>query len=204
MYYRYGYSFTPEQLAFFVRCISETRAVPGDIIEVGCAAGHTTCFLNQHLQTSGIAKDYYCIDTFSGFAAGDVFHEIHDRGKKRSDFTGFRCNRLKWFEYTLKQNGCKHVFCIQTDVKKYQFRRPVSFCLLDVDLYAPTLYALQSLWPLLSPGGIIVVDDCRSSNQFDGALQAYCEFTGSLRMPQEFLLDKLGLIRKEATLSPGN
>src|SRR2546427_9493700 len=99
MHYRYMYSFTPQQLAFFVGCINETREVFGDIIEIGCAAGQTTCFLNRHLQESGISKDYYCIDTFSGFLSGDVAFEVAERGKKWSDFTGFRVNRLKWFMY---------------------------------------------------------------------------------------------------------
>jgi SAM-dependent methyltransferase len=196
MYYRYSYNFTPEQLSFFVSCINDTRGVDGDIFEIGCFAGQTTCFLNRHLQESGIAKDYYCIDTFKGFTSEDVALEVAERGKKWSDFTGFRVNRLKWFRYTLKQNGCHRVFCIQTDVQKYKFDRAVSFCLLDVDLYRPTLYALKNIWPLLSPGGIIVVDDCKPSNPSDGALQAYTEFTQSQTVPQRFLMDKLGLIQK--------
>lgn len=196
MYYRYSYSFTPEQLAFFVGCINDTRGVHGDIFEIGCAAGQTTCFLNRHLQLSGITKDYYCIDTFDGFTSEDVAFEVAERGKKWNDFDGFRVNRLKWFMYTVKQNGCHRVSCIQTDVQKYRFCRPISFCLLDVDLYRPTLYALQNIWPLLSPGGIIVVDDCKPANQFDGALQAYTEFTEGQKIPQRFLMDRLGLIEK--------
>ena len=202
MYRPYSYNFTPEQLAFFVRCISETREVHGDVIEVGCETGHTTCFLNRHLQTSGIAKDYYCIDTFSGFLPEDISFEVKNRGKKWRDYSGFRVNRVKWFEYMLKQNGCTRIFCVETDVQKYQFRRPVSFCLLDVDLYRPTLYALENIWPMLSPGGIIVVDDCKTANQFDGALQAYTEFTESRKIPQRFLLDKLGILRKEPASGP--
>jgi len=196
MYYRYTYSFTPEQLAFFVGCLNDTREVDGDIFEIGCAAGQTTCFLNRHLQQSNIAKDYYCIDTFHGFTSEDVNFEVSQRGKKGSDFTGFRVNQLKWFMYTLKQNRCDRVFCVRTDVQRYKFCRPISFCLLDVDLYRPTLYALKHIWPLLSPGGIIVVDDCRPANEFDGALQAYTEFTESQKIPARFVMDKLGLIQK--------
>lgn len=196
MYYRYAYSFTPEQLAFFVTCLNETREVEGDVLEIGCAAGHTTCFLSRHLQVSGIQKPYYCIDTFRGFLKKDVSYEVSERGKKWSDFSGFRVNRLKWFQYTMKRNGCENVRCVKTDVQNHQFIRPTSFCLVDVDLYRPTLYALQSIWPLLSPGGIIVVDDCRPANQFDGALQAYTEFTQSRAIPQRFQFDKLGILQK--------
>jgi O-methyltransferase len=197
MYYRYAYNFTPEQLTFFVQCINETRDVRGDIFELGCATGHTTCFLNQHLQTAGIAKDYYCIDTFGGFTTADVAFEIEKRGKKRADFIGFRNNNLKRFEYTLKQNSCRRTFCVQSDVQQYEFRRRISFCLLDVDLYQPTISALRKVWPMLSPGGMIVVDDCKPANQFDGALQAYTEFTESEGLPSRYTLDKLGILKKQ-------
>jgi predicted O-methyltransferase YrrM len=196
MHYRYAYNFTPEQLAFFVQCINETRDVCGDIFEVGCATGHTTCFLNRHLQMAGIAKDYYCIDTFGGFTTADVAFEIEKRGKKRGDFTGFRNNSLKRFEYTLKRNSCRRTFCVQSDVQQYEFQRPISFCLLDVDLYKPTISALRKVWPMLSPGGIIVVDDCKPANQFDGAMQAYTEFTESERLSSRYTLDKLGILKK--------
>ena len=199
LFYRYNYNFTPEQLAFLVQCLNETRDVSGDVFEVGCARGHTTCFLNRHLQSSGIAKDYYCIDTFGGFTAEDVAFEITQRGKKRSDFTAFRSNSLKWFEYTLKQNGCRRTFCVRTDVQNFEFCRPISFCLLDVDLYRPTISALRRIWPMLSPGGIIVIDDCKQGNQWDGAMQAYSEFTETEKIPPRFLLDKLGLLQRVAT-----
>lgn len=199
LFYRYTYNFTPEQLAFLVQCLNETRDVSGDVFEVGCARGHTTCFLNRHLQSSGIAKDYYCIDTFGGFTAEDVAFEITQRGKKHSDFTAFRSNSLKWFEYTLKQNRCRRTFCVRTDVQNFEFCRPISFCLLDVDLYRPTISALRRIWPMLSPGGIIVIDDCKQGNQWDGAMQAYSEFTETEKIPPRFLLDKLGLLQKVAT-----
>lgn len=197
MYYRYSYSFTPEQLAFFLGCLNETREVAGSIFEIGCASGNTTCFLNRHLQTSEIDKDYYCIDTFCGFTREDVLFEVDKRGKNWRDFTGFRVNRLKWFEYTLRQNGCKNVFCIQSDVQEYKFEGAISFCLLDVDLYRPTMHALQNVWPLLAPGGIIVVDDCKAANQFDGALEAYSEFTDSHSIPRRIQFGKLGVLHKE-------
>jgi predicted O-methyltransferase YrrM len=202
MYYRYQYFFNPEQLAFLTQCITETRDVSGDIVEIGCALGHTTCFLNRHMQCSGIQKPYYCIDTFSGFAANDVAFETNHRGKApavEAYRNTFSYNNLKWFKYTLKLNGCDNVTCIQTDVKNYKFDRPISFCLLDVDLYQPSRYALESIWPLLSPGGIIVVDDCDPPpHQWDGAYEAYTEFTKERSIAPRFVAHKLGVLKKDA------
>jgi hypothetical protein len=52
---------------------------------------------------------------------------------------------------------------------------------------------------MLSPGGIIVIDDCKQGNQWDGAMQAYSEFTETEKIRPRFLLDKLGLLQKVAT-----
>ncbi len=197
MFYRYSYNFSPEQLSFLISCITATKAIPGAIVEIGCAQGQTTVFLNKHLQYAGISKRYVCIDTFGGFVEQDVSWEVTSRGKPRTALhNSFLINSLSWFRHTLESNGCSDVACVQTDVKRHSFQEPVSFCLCDVDLYKPTLYTLRNIWPVLSPGGIMVVDDCKDKNIFDGAYQAYREFIGEIGQEASVLLDKLGVIRK--------
>src|SRR6266481_921767 len=196
MFHRYGYNFSPGQLAFLVQCLDETRNVPGNIFEIGCSAGQSACFLSQHLRSLKTGKNYYCIDTFSGFTRDDVAFETGSRGKGGHDYSGFRLNSLKWFKYTLALNGCTNVHPVQADANDYQFTAPVSLCILDVDLYRPTLHALENLWPHLSPGGMVVVDDCLPNNKFDGAYQAYLEFTTTYRIEPNIVLDKLGIIRR--------
>ena len=51
---------------------------------------------------------------------------------------------------------------------------------------------------MLSPGGMIVVDDCVPNNMFDGALQAYTEFLAEIGVTPCFKLDKLGILQKPA------
>ena len=195
-FYHYWYNFTPEQLSFLVNCINQTREVPGDIFEVGCASGHTTCFLNQHLQSAGIAKDYYCIDTFDGFTRQDTTYEVTVRGKHPKHLGGFRSNSLKWFKYTLELNSCERVHCVQTDVQNYDFTLPISFCLLDVKLYQPTRIALEKSWPMISPGGMIVVGECKPGTSFDGAFHAYEEFTKAQEIRPRYVLGNLGVLEK--------
>jgi len=195
MYPKYVYNFTPEQLAFLVGCINKTKPLEGAIYEIGCGAGCTTLFLNRHLQCSGIKRRYVCIDTFKGFTRSDVSWEILHRGKKAGDYREFAVNSPQWFRYTMRANSCD-VVCLPMDVQDYQFREKISFCLVDVDLYKPTSYALSNLWPVLEPGGIIVVDDCRERNRWDGAYQAYTEFTKTMGLPETVVLDKLGVVEK--------
>src|SRR5687767_11915375 len=55
---RYEYNFTPAQLAFLVRALTEVRDVPGKIAEIGCADGRTTLFLNVHMDAEQINREY--------------------------------------------------------------------------------------------------------------------------------------------------
>ena len=196
-FYRYWYNFTPEHLSFFVNCLNQTRDVPGDIYELGCANGHTAVFLNQHLQSAGIDKDYYCLDTFDGFTKEDTTFEVKHRGKTPRNLGGFRSNKPKWLEYTLRRNHCKRTFCVKANVENYEFRQPIAFCLIDVALYRPTVTSLHKIWDCLSPGGVAVVSNCKPGNCFDGAMQAYDEFTGKYAIRPRILHDRLGLLEKQ-------
>lgn len=47
----------------------------------------------------------------------------------------------------------------------------------------------------MSSGGIIVVDDCKPAELWDGALQAYEEFVEQKGLSNEIAAGKLGIIR---------
>ena len=73
----------------------------------------------------------------------------------------------------------------------------ISFALVDVDLYKPTAAALPKIWERLSPGGVIVVDDCRPGDyKYDGSLQAYLEFAQTIGEEPEYRAGRLGIINK--------
>ena len=78
-------------------------------------------------------------------------------------------------------------YCSFSDLRESARKSKVESCLLPCN------------WPMLSLGGIIVVDDCKPDNQFDGAMQAYTEFTATHKMPPRFVLDKLGILEKKCS-----
>jgi len=195
----YLYNFSPPQLCFLCQCIDDTRNIEGAVSEVGCAAGATTVFLNMYMTAQGIEKAYYAIDTFSGFVPDDIKFEVAHRGKTRGLFAGFQANKKKWFDETMRNNNIDRVVSIEADVNNFDFKTigNLSFCLLDLDLYRPMKKALQELYSILSPGGVIVVDDCDSSNvSWDGSDQAYKEFMKEIDHAPKIIHDKLGVIKK--------
>jgi ubiquinone/menaquinone biosynthesis C-methylase UbiE len=84
-------------------------------------------------------------------------------------------------------------------VNKYDLTTLGALCfvLLDVDLYRPMKKSLKQLYRVLTPNGIIIVDDCDSKvKAWDGADQAYKEFMQEINQPAQIVHDKLGIVRK--------
>ncbi|MEM7624098.1 MAG: TylF/MycF/NovP-related O-methyltransferase [Planctomycetota bacterium] len=95
------------------------------------------------------------------------------------------------------QPGGKSRF--QTDANIFDFASlaPVSFALLDFDLYRVTKNCLPQLYEQLSPGGVIVVDDCDTGGtRWDGSAQAYREFVREQGLTELIVHGKLGVVKK--------
>jgi SAM-dependent methyltransferase len=197
----YPYFFTPAQLGFLCDCIDETRNLAGCIVEVGCNRGATTIFLNRHLRDRGIRKEYFALDTFSGFTRRDVSHEVEARGKSSSLDTHFTVNDQRWFDRSMQLAGFTDVHSIKCDAVEFDYASlgPIALALCDVDLYLPTKSALKGTYDHLLPGGIIVVDDCLPSGPYDGALLAYREMTTENGSTGRIVHDKLGVIAKSSS-----
>lgn len=197
-FHAYDYMFSPAQLAFLVSCLDDTRKVDGPIVEVGCALGKTTVYLDRHLTDVGDERRYLCVDTFSGFVPDDVEFEASKRNKTRSLLDGFSVNQKSWFDLNLADNHITRVSTFESDIKRFDLSSHaprISFCLLDVDLYQPIKVGLEKIVPLLGKGGIVVVDDVKPNNTFDGAYQAYVEYVETHQLPEEIVHGKLGVIR---------
>jgi hypothetical protein len=154
--------------------------------------------LNKYLTGSGIgARTYYAIDTFSGFTRAHASFEVRERGKAESISDYFQENKKAWFDKTMSIHGLSCVQSVKSDVTTFDFTSiaPIAFCLLDVDLYKPTIESLPRIYACMSSGGIIVVDDCKSQEMWDGAWQAYTEFVRDKGIPSEIVNGKLGIIR---------
>jgi len=198
-YYRYQYNFVPSQICFLCNIISDLKKVEGTVLEIGCAYGSTTVFLNKHMDAEGIEKPYVCIDTFEGFTDDDIAFEVQNRNKIQAMFiNGFKFNSKNRFDSTMSFNGINRVKSYKADICKFDLSSlgPIAFCLLDVDLYKPTTHALPRLYQQLAPGGMIVIDDYQADERYDGALEAYTEFCDNNNLKLDIVHNKLGIIRK--------
>jgi hypothetical protein len=198
MFSVYNYMFNPEQLRFLMDSLMETADTEGCCVEAGCASGATTTLLRKWMECKNVRKQYYAIDTFSGFRSEHVEYEMQLRNKPEIIKHVFKANKKTWFDASMKLAGISDVISVEADVAQFDFLAvaPISFCLLDVDLYLPIAAALPRIYDGLSSGGMIVCDDCCPNTMYDGALQAYEEFVGNKELAHNVILGKFGIVRK--------
>lgn len=197
--FKYSFMFTVPQLFFICQCLEQVREIKGSIAEIGCAWGRTTVFINKYMDAQNIEKKYYAIDTFSGFITKDIENE-NPRLRKFYENHSFHINSKEHFDYTMIKNNINRVKSIRADVNMYDFSKMGALCfaLLDVDLYRPTKKGIKELYDILSPNGIIIVDDCNPNNiAWKGAYRAYTEFMTEIHEPINIVHNKLGLIKKQ-------
>jgi O-methyltransferase len=148
------------------RCIRDVilREVPGDLIETGVWRGGATIFMRAVLKAYGNDdRSVWVADSFHGLPppngekypadAGDA-HHVEDRLRVtldqvkanfvRYDLLDERVKFLKgWFSETLAAAPIDHLAVMR----------------LDGDMYESTMDALRALYPRLSPGGYVIIDD---------------------------------------------
>jgi len=136
------------------------RGVPGDLIETGVWRGGATIFMRAALKARGVTdRAVWVADSFEGLPApkdggdgADLSHVEHlavSLDQVRANFARFdllddQVKFLKgWFRDTLPA----------APIEKLALLR------LDGDLYSSTMDALEPLYPKVSPGGYVIVDD---------------------------------------------
>jgi O-methyltransferase len=166
-------------LAVVWRELAQTLAhdVAGDVVEFGCYAGTTSLFIRRLLDETGqsASRDFHVYDSFEGLppkvaqdasAAGEGFQAGVLQVSKKEFLHQFRSANLQpptvhkgWFnELTEKDVPAK-----------------IAFAFLDGDFYESIRDSLALVWPRLSPGGVILIDDY-AREALPGATQAVTEF----------------------------
>jgi hypothetical protein len=154
------------------------RGVPGDFIECGAWRGGATIFMRAVLKAHGVKdRRVWVADSFEGLPAprGDVYPAdaevpVESKGAmavsleqvqenfRRYGLLDDRVQFLKgWFSETLPGAPIERLAVLR----------------VDGDLYESTMDALKSLYPRLSVGGYVIVDDAGSLPPCRKAVEDY-------------------------------
>jgi O-methyltransferase len=178
---------TPERLYRWSHALIETVSVPGAVLEIGCASGGTAAHAYGLLRNLRVNKRYIAIDTFDGFVPAQFDHDAA-LGTPEAVRHGFSVSSMALVHQILRQLGAADVELIRADIvalAEDRLPRQISAALIDVDLHPPVIAALAKVWPRLSPGGVILVDDCNEDNGFR-ARAAFAEFCAERGLPERY------------------
>lgn len=134
----------------------------GDWVEVGVWKGGGALFLAALMRDWQIDRELYLYDTFGAVPVGGFSHEKDIEFARRFSMgEGGRDYRHEVEELFVRFGLNRNLRFVPCDIVQPPPVLPekISFLLIDVDFYEPTLGALQAFYDRVLPGGIIILDD---------------------------------------------
>lgn len=172
----------------------EANEIKGGMIEAGCALGGSAILLSK---LKNQKRDFSVYDVFETIPAptSEDPSDVHERyekiasggaqGLEGDEYYGYQENLyekvLSNFEregVDLETNQVSLVKGLLQDTMKVT--GPISFAHIDVDWYDPVKVSLERIYPHLSVGGVIVLDD-------------YYDWGGCRKAVDEFLANNKGV-----------
>jgi O-methyltransferase len=146
--------------------------IPGDIVECGVWKGGSMMAIARTLANKGITRRLHLFDTFEGMSEPtDVDRNIG--GKLAADALATEDKKTSWnWAYSSLEEVKKHLRETGYDQSQVVFVKgkvedtipaqapaQISLLRLDTDWYESTYHELVHLYPRLSVGGVLIIDD---------------------------------------------
>ncbi len=160
--------------------------IRGDIVEVGCWGGGALALaLSRVITRHGQKRNVWGFDTFEGHPEPSS-DELDVWGNNQLErFEEFRSRGDDWCKVEIKQvRENVETVCASTkqlqlikgkaeETLKVEVPETVSVLRIDVDWYEPSLASLDVLYPRLSRGGVLIIDDY---GHHSGSRKAFNEY----------------------------
>jgi O-methyltransferase len=172
----------PDKVRFFNWWLQTGRMtaekVPGVFVELGVYKGESAGILHQ----MDPDRPFHLFDTFTGFTPGDLDIETGEAATYTPD--NFADTSV---EMVLKKiNGNNNIIIHKGYFPESarDFHHQVALLNMDADLYKPTRSGLELFYPLMAPGGIILVHDY--NHKWPGIIKAVDGFVKTI--PENMIL----------------
>jgi O-methyltransferase len=174
-------------------CISDViqNEVEGDLIETGVWRGGATIFMRAVLKAFGDNKRLVWVaDSFEGLPKPSPELYPADEGAQfflYNDSLGVPLEQVKanFEKYDLLDEQVRFLKGWFKDTLPTAPINTLAVLRLDGDLYESTIIALRSLYPKLSIGGYVIIDDYAPS--LPGCVQAVADFRSQHNITEEMI-----------------
>ncbi len=138
--------------------------IPGDLIETGVWRGGSVIFMLSVLKAFQINdRNVWAADSFQGLPKPDEMRYPADKGDicYQRSFTAVSLEEVKsnCSKYGLLDEQVKFIPGWFKDTLPNAPMKSLALIRLDGDMYESTIQALENLYPKLSRGGYVIVDD---------------------------------------------
>jgi O-methyltransferase len=147
-------------------CIRDVlrRGVPGDLIETGVWRGGATILMRAVLKAYGdTERSVWVADSFQGLPPPDAESYPADSGDQHHTFDALAVSieqvRRNFERYGLLDEQVRFLPGWFRDTLPGAPISQLAVLRLDGDMYESTMVALTALYPRVSPGGYVIVDD---------------------------------------------
>ena len=175
------------------------RGVPGAIVECGVWRGGSVLAMIRVLQELGVDdRDVYLYDTFEGMTepgevdtsrfskpALQIWQETPEGSTPWRWAFDAEIFDLDFVKRVMKQSGYpeERIHFVQGPVQDTipgTLPDAIAVLRLDTDWYDSTMHELQHLYPVMSPGAVLIIDDF---GHWDGARRAVEEYFSTTAAP---------------------
>ena len=180
---------SPERLHSLIRAVEYVvrNDIPGDVVECGVwKGGSMMAVASTLLELGTVDRALYLFDTFEGMTSPEELDRTF-RGDRASDLMATADREQSWIWAVSALDEVKaamdkvgydrdKVVYVQGDVADTLPRSApptISLLRLDTDWYKSTWHELEHLYPRLSVGGVLIIDDY---GHWEGARRAVDEF----------------------------
>lgn len=178
-----------------IQALDITRNVKGDYVEIGVYQGRSAHLALNYMKEKQICRKSYFIDIFEGFT--------YEAAENSADALWVNSHTDTSCESVKKMLGeFEDVQVLKLNVlvdKLPNAIELIAVCNIDVDMYEAVFSSLNSVGPLMSVAGIIIVEDQGHTPALAGGYFALCEFlkseTGRKFIPVHMASGQMYLIR---------
>jgi O-methyltransferase/8-demethyl-8-(2,3-dimethoxy-alpha-L-rhamnosyl)tetracenomycin-C 4'-O-methyltransferase len=154
------------------------EGIPGDFIETGVWRGGCCILMRGVLAANAVtSRKVYVADSFDGLPPPRPDKFAHDEGLNfhiyRELAVSLEQVKDNFARYGLLDDQVTFIKGTFTETLPSLDAGPFALLRLDGDLYESTYVALESLYPKLSPGGFVIIDDYGAIPACSVAVQDY-------------------------------
>jgi O-methyltransferase len=165
--------------------------IAGDIVECGVwRGGSTMAAIDTLIKVGDTAREVYLYDTFEGMSEPSDLDKASSSGTSAAEllknYPDYKCvSTLEEVQHNVGnlKYPAKLIHYVKGKVEETipgTIPAKIALLRLDTDWFESTAHELQHLYPLLVPGGVIIIDDY---GHWEGARKAVDEYIARNKLP---------------------